>query len=267
MNELDARSLEDLRALGSSDLLEAQNLLGEHAQSLGYPDLMTFLEMPPPSRTAFRAAGKSGKPLMHGTTRNEYHLFTALTGGGPDSGRRLATNLFSGMDLTPEDLDTLVSLLQSQHPDREEDDLHADVLTAALMDYPHGILARTYGADGAQIYRYHFTMTSPEFPELGAFHALDLPYFFGTLEAPSSAQLVGESPSVELSEHMMDAITSFARSGRPTTSAGPEWPPWTDGKRAVMQFGESTELVHDPMPWMDEFTAAFETMLEGETDS
>jgi para-nitrobenzyl esterase len=171
------------------------------------------------------------------------------------------------MDLTPEDLDTLVSLLQSQHPDREEDDLHADVLTAALMDYPHGILARTYGADGAQTYRYHFTMTSPEFPELGAFHALDLPYFFGTLEAPSSAQLVGESPSVELSEHMMDAITSFARSGRPTTSAGPEWPPWTDGKRAVMQFGESTELVHDPMPWMDEFTAAFETMLEGETDS
>ena len=260
MNELNARSLEDLRALSSSDLLEAQNLLGEHAQSLGYPDLMTFLEMPPPSPAVFGQAGTSGKPLLHGTTRNEYHLFTALAGSGRDPGRRLATDIFSVLDRSPEDLSELVSLLKAQHPDRGEDDLHVDVLTAALMDYPHGVLARTYGAAGAEIYRYHFTMTSQEFPELGAFHTLDLPYFFGTLDAPASAQLVGESPSVELSENMMDAITSFAASGRPTIPGGPQWPPWTDRERAVMQFGESTELVYDPLPWMDEFTATFESM-------
>jgi para-nitrobenzyl esterase len=85
---------------------------------------------------------------------------------------------------------------------------------------------------------YLFMHASPALRgALGACHALELPFVFGTLEAPMQDRFAGTGPAVEaLSAAMMSAWTAFARTGSPgaETSA---WPPFVLPRRATRCFG------------------------------
>ena len=253
-----ASTLADLRKISSDELVDAQNMLAELAVARGATDLMAMFELPAPEPDALARAGANGKPILHGTTADEYHLFIGLAEGV--TGQQLASALFDNLGLTPESVGELIKLLRDQRPDRTDDDLHVDALTAARMDYPHQVLQQRYGS-GADMYRYHFTMTSDAMPGLGAFHGLDVPYWFGTLDTASAQQYVGDNALQTLSADMMDAVVSFARDGRPAIDDMGEWPPYTDEARAVMRFGPTTELVMNPLPWMDAFSASLEASL------
>lgn len=262
MDALGADSLAELRTATSEALLAAQGRLAEDARRLGYPDLTAFFEMTPPSPAALARAGAGGKPILQGTTAHEHHMFALLLPERSDRGQRLAASLFETMELTSEEVADLVAMLGAQRPDRTGDDLYLDALTGALTVYPQDVLTDAYGGAGADVYRYLFTATSTAFPELGAFRGLDLPYFFGTLDGAFAQRFAGDKIQDALSEEMMDAITSFARNGRPSVPDLPEWPPYTREDRSMMLFGTATELVRDPMPWMDELGSAFQAMLD-----
>jgi len=261
MEYLDAGTLQDLRAVSSIELLDAQKQLAEYAMELGSPDLQTLIEIAPPGRDDFRRAGLSGKQILHGTTLHEYHMFTAMVPDQPDKERQLAYDIFGGLGIAEAGVDELAGVLGRHFVDRQEADLYIDALTAALMAYPHEMLTEEYGANGADVYRYLFAWTSTAFPELGAFHSLDTPYFFGTTDSPSAQEIVGDDVPSILSEEMMDAISSFARHGRPMIASAPDWPVYTDAERLMMRFDVPTILVEDPLPWLDEFSTAFETLL------
>ena len=87
---------------------------------------------------------------------------------------------------------------------------------------------------------------------LGACHALDLPFVFGSLDRAASlafatgddASLLG--PAELLSKNMALAWTAFARSGDPSHPGIGSWPPY-DARRTTMLLGETCEACEAPL--------------------
>jgi para-nitrobenzyl esterase len=76
---------------------------------------------------------------------------------------------------------------------------------------------------------------------LGACHALELPFVFGTLDGPGIDRFAGSGPEVEtLSGQMMDAWLTFARTGEAP------WPAYDAGRRATMVFGRGSGVQDAP---------------------
>ena len=66
----------------------------------------------------------------------------------------------------------------------------------------------------AQAWQYEFTRRSQALPALGAHHAVELPYVFGTLKG-------GTAADHELANTIMDAWVQFATNGDPNGSGLP----------------------------------------------
>ena len=77
---------------------------------------------------------------------------------------------------------------------------------------------------------------------LGSCHGVEIPFVFGTLGEPRSAQLIGDGPAAwRLAEQVMDAWLAFARDG------DPGWPAYDLAKRATMVLGAECVLESDPL--------------------
>jgi para-nitrobenzyl esterase len=103
--------------------------------------------------------------------------------------------------------------------------------------------AEAHAVHQPRTYSYLFTWESPAMGgALGACHALELPFVFGTLDAPGIDRFAGSGPEVKaLSEQMMDAWLTFARTGEAP------WPAYESGRRATMVFGPHTSVQDAPM--------------------
>jgi para-nitrobenzyl esterase len=110
-------------------------------------------------------------------------------------------------------------------------------------------LAEAQAASQSRSYQYFFTWSSPaRRGTLGACHALELPFVFGTLDAPTMDRFAGTGPDAErLSGQMMDAWIAFARSGDPGHAGIPSWPTYDTAKRATLVFDRACELAHAPL--------------------
>lgn len=90
------------------------------------------------------------------------------------------------------------------------------------------------GGDGVSTYLYQFTRVPFNNP-LGAFHAVEIPYVFGTTGMFSLLGLVGEADR-ELSSTVMGYWSRFAATGDPNGGGAPAWPeydPATDRHLAL----------------------------------
>jgi para-nitrobenzyl esterase len=77
---------------------------------------------------------------------------------------------------------------------------------------------------------------------LGACHALELGFVFGTYDA----QFCGKGPDADrLSQHMQDAWLAFARTGKPTCPSLGEWPEYGE-QRCTMLLGSDCRLEEAP---------------------
>jgi para-nitrobenzyl esterase len=97
-------------------------------------------------------------------------------------------------------------------------------------------------------YVYLFTHASPaRRGALGSCHALEMPFVFGTLDAPTQDRFAGTGPEVEqLARNMMDAWLAFARTGNPAHEGIGAWPAYDDASRPAMTFGRQSCLASDP---------------------
>ena len=76
---------------------------------------------------------------------------------------------------------------------------------------------------------------------IGACHALELGFVFGSYNDPGMVDFSGSGPAADaLSERMMDAWLAFAKNG------DPGWAPYTAANRATAIFGERSEIAHAP---------------------
>jgi para-nitrobenzyl esterase len=109
-------------------------------------------------------------------------------------------------------------------------------------------LLEEHAARGAASYGYLFSYGSPALRgALGACHALDLPFVFGTLDAPNQDKFAGRGSDVEaLSRAMMSAWASFARGDEPALPDGSVWPRYEPAHRMTVVFDRQVRVESDP---------------------
>ncbi len=95
---------------------------------------------------------------------------------------------------------------------------------------------------------YLFSWPSPAAGGLlGSCHAVELPFVFGTLDAPNMASFSGSGPRAEqLSQVVMDIWLRFA-SGDPADLDGlAHWRPYEAEKRTTVVIDAESSIAHDP---------------------
>jgi para-nitrobenzyl esterase len=109
--------------------------------------------------------------------------------------------------------------------------------------------AEAHVGAGGHAYAYLFRYASPGLRgALGACHALELPFVFGSLHTPDQERFAGRGPEVEaLSRAMMGAWIAFARTGDPSTPELGAWPRFEPRERATMVFDRASALESAPL--------------------
>jgi len=108
------------------------------------------------------------------------------------------------------------------------------------------IEAELRAAQGAPAFTYQLDWGSPEDGgRWGAFHTLDIPLMFGTLDAPGSLTGTGDAAR-KVSATMRGALLAFARAGDPNYADLARWEPYTLPRRQTMLFDISSRLTDDP---------------------
>lgn len=99
----------------------------------------------------------------------------------------------------------------------------------------------------SEIYSYIFSYQSPTYG--GAFHILEIPFVFGTLEnadMPKGAM----DPNVDnelLAKTMMDTWVAFAKTGNPNNEGLPKWPPYRKSQHATMILSKEPRVELAPL--------------------
>jgi para-nitrobenzyl esterase len=98
---------------------------------------------------------------------------------------------------------------------------------------------------------YQLDRPSPIDPLRGAAHTDDIPYVFGTLDAPGSFSGT-DAGARATRDAMMGAFAGLARTGRPGLR---EWRPYRLPQRATLVVGNTVQVVDDPRRWERELWA------------
>ncbi|MGH8979417.1 MAG: carboxylesterase/lipase family protein, partial [Acidimicrobiales bacterium] len=210
-----------------------------------------------------RGGGAAGVEVLIGTNRDEIAFFgladpAMATLDEVGLRRRIA---HSAPESSP---DEVVETYRAVRGRRGEPVAPRDIWIAAATDlvfrWPSLRLAATVGANGGRAFVYLFTWESPVLGgALGACHALEVPFVFGTLRDPPVAAMAGKGPrAIELSDRMQAAWAAFARSGDPSNPRTGPWPHWDPGRRATMVLGRDVGVEDAPR---DEELATWEALL------
>ncbi len=228
-----------LRALGSSEaralrdasveqILAAQLRctlrVGELGVLLAFQPTAGGVALPEPPLAAVRGGNAAGVPVLVGTTRDEWRLFEFLDPGQremDDAGFLARAAERVGREAAA----ALCDVYRKDAPDAAPADHFAAFETDRVFRVPAVRLAAAQAAH-AMVYGYEFAWPSPaRHGALGACHAVELPFVFGTLGAPGMAAFSGSGADAErLSEVVIGAWAAFARRGDPSCAAIPRWP-------------------------------------------
>jgi len=191
--------------------------------------------------TAAAAGRGAAIPLVLGTTRDELRLFPDPASAALDDERlhRRVARLVPGHD-GPATVDAYRRALGAA---AANGDVWEAVRTDALMRIPTVRLADTRAAREATSFLYRFDWAAPN---LGAAHAVDLPFTFGTFDREGWGAAVGADPAAEdLGRALRGSWAAFARTATPSTDTLP-WVPYEPPRRATMLFDRTSRLVDDP---------------------
>jgi para-nitrobenzyl esterase len=235
-----------LEKLGTTDaqdlpweaILEVQKdiLAAPRALGVGMPFAPTIDGDVLPKRAidCVAAGSAAGVPVLTGTTRDESRLFTVAATSLKnldEAGLRKLTAGLCGEDHA----DGIVAATAGGTPF----DRWNDVMTDHGFFVPATRLLDAQAAH-APVYAYRFDWPSPFLDgALGACHALELGFTFGTYQVKGAAPFFGAGPKADaLAAEMMDSWIAFAKSGNPSNDTSGAWMRYDDKKRATMIFGD-----------------------------
>lgn len=246
----------DILTIPADRILEAQTAvaakLGREAGLIFGPirDGVTLLDRP---IDAVRAGAAAEIPVLVGTNRDEVKLFAATIRRDEIDDE----NLVRAVDATlgkpgPEKARAVVEVFRKSRAEKGLPGTNLDVLDAvgSTARFRAGAtrLALAQQPHQPDTYLYLFTYASPaRHGALGSCHALEMPFVFGTLGAPTQDRFAGSGPAVErLSHQMMDAWLSFAKTGRPGHEGIGRWDPYSEPNRPTMVFDLECGQQDDP---------------------
>jgi para-nitrobenzyl esterase len=185
-------------------------------------------------------------PLMIGTNETEMTMllgtFDPSTFELDDATMR--TRL--GRLFAAADIDTVVNAFKATRPNATPSELYFAIVTANSFRRGAWSQADARAAqNAAPVYLYELDWRTP----VGGGkwmspHSLDLGLVFDNVAKAES--MVGSGPDAQrLADQMSAAWIAFARTGNPSTSANPKWPPYKPPQRATMVFNVQSKVVDD----------------------
>jgi para-nitrobenzyl esterase len=255
--------LETLWQLPAEQILEAQQRVSAGGGAAVGGGARTFCPvvdgdtLPCSLEEAFARGHSAGIPLLIGTNRDELNLFlgAALKKLHEPLADETLMQQLSGLVLeaTPEQLRELLEIYRRSRSSRQlpasERALLAAISSDALWRIPSMRFAEAHLRSEPRTYQYLFTYGSPAMRgALGACHALELGFVFGTLHTQGQLEFAGNGEAQQkLSARMMDAWIAFARTGDPNIP-GPEqaWPTYDLERRPTFVFDHESSLQLDP---------------------
>jgi para-nitrobenzyl esterase len=249
-----AATAEGLTAVEPAALLDAQTAVGLAVATNPDPDrwgaslirgglgIMSYFPcvdggLVPGTPVDMIATGASaGIPLLVGTTAEEFRLFTVPTGVAGAITPEMVPQATAkyGWDAGA------AEVYSANRPGASPGDVVTAMLTDAAFRVPAVRLAEAQQSTGAPVHVYEFSWRTKK-SDLGACHALELPFVFDTLAAPDGRPLTGPDAPQELATEMHGAWVAFARDG------DPGWRRYTPDDRAVMTFDDAaSRVVQDP---------------------
>ncbi len=209
--------------------------------------------LPRPPLSSVMGGSVADVPLLIGTTRDEWALFTvsdpAFSSLDADRLRWRLVRAFGDESAADRITDAVRSARASRGEPVEARDLWTAIATEFVFRAPSVRLADEHdhaAAPGVGTFAYLFTWASPIFGGvLGSCHALEIPFVFGTVRHPLVQSFTGGGEDAfALSAAMRQAWVSFARSGVPTSGppgeAPTEWTRWDPGHRPTTVLGPPT---------------------------
>jgi para-nitrobenzyl esterase len=143
------------------------------------------------------------------------------------------------------DTDRVLEAYHRLFPGRPRAELLIAVTTESNFRIRSLILAERKAAQGrAPVWLYAFQWETPVFDgKLGAYHALDVPFTFDTLDSVGATDRSHTAKT--LAARMSGTWAAFARNGAPDHAAIPAWPPYDTARRATMLLDKEWRVEND----------------------
>ena len=243
-----ATSVAGLRALSAERLVELQEELiadmGFEADLLFAP-VADGVVVPADPEQAFADGAAAGIAFLNGTNADEYRYWqlyfpyfkyippSLVLSAAPAVKVKLGNRA-----------DAILEHYRGALPDPGWGDITFALVNDMMFRVPH-LRVSDLQSRHAPVWMYRFNWRSKADDDLGACHAIELPFVFRNFDSPTSAQIVGENPPLALSDAMMDAWIAFIRTGTPS-HAGMDWPAYDGKRRATLIFDESIRVQDNP---------------------
>ncbi|HVO64506.1 MAG TPA: carboxylesterase family protein [Terriglobales bacterium] len=101
---------------------------------------------------------------------------------------------------------------------------------------PSSVVAEWNSRAGNATYQYQFSLTVPGHPEVGAPHASEIPYVFGTLDEQRPMRPDYQPPDYAASKAMQEYWTNFAKTASPDGRGVPGWPEYKADTKKYIEF-------------------------------
>jgi para-nitrobenzyl esterase len=252
---LKKNDIEGLGKIPPEKIIEAQNKYFEEDPTniLGLRPLVDGQTISIHPLKAFENGDCAHINFMIGTNLEESKLFTALDPNlrklNDAESKKALVGYLGRLGL---DNDKIISILETYKEARkgrdstEAKEILAALITDVIFRNSTIRLLEAQSSHQRNTYNYIFTWKSPAFNGiLGSCHALELPFVFGTYNLPKIDEFAGKGRDVEiLSQKIMDAWISFARTGNPNHDGNPKWPSYDIENRATMFIGKEWKVVN-----------------------
>ena len=242
-----ATSVADLERLAPGDLVRLQSKLQPRGAEQVFGPVMDDRVVPTSPMAAIAAGEGDDIPLLCGTNLDEYRYWLMVDPRLPSlRPQHLHRRL---REVTGAEPEPLVEAYRRSRPALDDNQIAMTLLGDIAFRLPMLRMAEARSGRGAATWVYLFTRQSPvQGGRLGAAHAMDIPFVFGTIDAPQVAKLIGDGPErAPLSRAMQDAWLAFARRGDPSHTGLPSWPAWDGARRATLIFDQPCRLEDDPL--------------------
>ena len=248
-------SAEDLVAAQEAVVLEMFPVL----TSMPFHPFVDGDLLPASPSTAMAAGSGADVDLLVSSTTDEMRLYPnpAADAAGLDSlaasTRRYLTGRL-GSDPGPERARQLVDFyddLLGPQGRTKGSDLWAAIQTDGVMRLPARRVADSHAANGGRTYVAQFGWSGPPVPgqwDPGAFHAIDLPFTFDTLDRCGWSEFLRAGPPArELARQHIHAWSTFSRDGTPEIPEVGGWPRYAIPERQTMALDTPCSLAADPL--------------------
>lgn len=263
-----------LRGVPTPRIVEAQSACiaaGPHRTGMFFAPVIDGDTLPERPLDAIARGAAREVELLIGTTEEEMQLYATIPGMGdfpdPILTKVVASRLVGDEEARNRLAEAAIRVYREElgreergreeRGDPSQRDLFFALETDLSLRLPSIRLAASHSAFQPNTFMYLFQWQSPmpdgHGGQLGACHALDLPFTFGALESEAARAFVAGSredllgPAEALSGLMMDAWISFARCGNPGHPKLGDWPPYTPRRRATMLLGPECRVADAPL--------------------